>query len=791
MEHKSDSRKQQLVSRAKSIPKKDRVQIIHGMAETEIHAVLGQCLSRVYPDSTVEVTHGRDEYGRDLVIVHADPIRRHAIGLVVKKGKQGQQITGKTGGPVDEIISQASQALSIPGNLKTFYDDVPVTEVWVVLAGEITNNARRRLRFQLGQEVPTFAMDWVITQLTESYPEAFFGGRVTDAVESALEAMELGAAYRETGLPLSDCYVEPVLQRVQVSGYAEDDNVTLARFKIGRTNVASMLDKDSASFVFGMPGSGKSFLLQKIAIEALHAASTSTLGNRGEGQVTRVPILLRACDALTIKNPEDIPFAGYPAEVVANLAPSYILVDCLEELPPGDRATLLSQLKTVSEQIESQLVIATRTINFLPDALEGYGVYSLCPFTYQQSMKLLGKLVTDSGKLQTLKEGLAKHGNRLPLTPLALRLLVQLLDQHHEIPASITELFDQFTDLAVGKHDKDKGIASFFEWQAKKRFLSSFAFQGLMQNRQTSMSRDEFDAYVQQYASRYELRQDQIPDLIEELDRSCILDIDQMVSFSHRSYLDFYVGFHIYDHQSEISDVNALVEELYYEDVWGDAALFYVGLKKEIDVELLARLAEHASEAPSADIRLRNSLGRFMIGRLLQAAWHSEADVKAEGIRTALSEVPGLRQRLEDMSKDQRSIAWTDSLLLLLSRHAFGSVFLAQASKRVLDELAKVDKQSARELYQSALLLWGISGQLESDAVAELVEKLEKRTVAGDLEAVEKARLLLMLRLPASDRRSVEKAIDKRIRRMAKRAPGTFRAILPKPSRPRHRKKKR
>ena len=121
-----------LKNQAQSLTSAQRRQIISEYNETELYKPLRELLQAMRPNYTVEITHGPNEFGKDLVMVRIDDLTKDVIAIVVKCGK----ITGNTRGKVDEIRSQVEQALLHPVEMKSVYEELPVSKVLVMVAGQ-------------------------------------------------------------------------------------------------------------------------------------------------------------------------------------------------------------------------------------------------------------------------------------------------------------------------------------------------------------------------------------------------------------------------------------------------------------------------------------------------------------------------------------------------------------------------------------------------------------------------------------------------------------------------------
>lgn len=395
-------------------------------------------------------------------------------------------------------------------------------------------------------------------------------------------------------------------------------------------------------------------------------------------------------------------------------------------------------------------------------------------------MKLLQKLVTDDLKIREIEDGLEKLERRIPLTPLSLRLLVRLVEEGNEIPASLAELYQQFTDLALGRYDRKKGIAVVFEYEVKKRFLAELAFRLFVEQDTLVVTMQQFEGFLDEYSTRYNWAADQVPAFVDELKRSCVLEFEPHVAFAQRSFLEFFAGYYLYEHRDEIEGLSKTAVQHYYQDIWGDVVFFYVGLRRELPAELLEALLEHVSADEGEERMLSHAVGKFMIGRLLQAAWHSESRIKSMGIEGCVDSLPDVRHRLSQRLEGSMGSGWADLILLLLSRESFGSALLAKEAIVILEDLVSPDSESPHRLAKAVVLLAGIVAHVIPEDRPALVEALHTQISSEVMDTVEKARLMLMLRIPARSLEGATKAIKRRLKRMRRRTPKVFEGILPK-----------
>ena len=100
--------------------------------------------------------------------------------------------------------------------------------------------------------------------------------------------------------------------------------------------------------------------------------------------------------------------------------------------------------------------------------------------------------------------------------------------------------------------------------------------------------------------------------------------------FRHRSFLDFFAAFYVFEKRDEIEHVTDFIVATYFSDLWGEVAFFYIGLRREINDTILGKIFSFKGEG------LRSHLDKFCSGRLIQAGWHSPAKIIYDGIRRAV-----------------------------------------------------------------------------------------------------------------------------------------------------------
>ena len=293
----------ELSQHARVLPVDKRREILAALPETELHKHLAALFQAMGPDYTVAITHGNGEFGKDLTLVKQDSIAMTVVGVVVKRG----DIKGQTLGDVDdvagrvrlvvahqggqklsEIRSQVRQALAHPAEIPTCFARLPVNRVLVVLAGEMSGQARSRLEKEVvGATLEIHDMEWLVRNFTEYYPQVFFQGKVVDYVQSRIDELETKHWLSKTGKTLTECFVEPILIAYDPHSelMTEDVRLVVQRRKISFAELEDEIGRTKRMVLVGDPGAGKSAALSMLSLNLLRRSYASLTRGTGTARV--------------------------------------------------------------------------------------------------------------------------------------------------------------------------------------------------------------------------------------------------------------------------------------------------------------------------------------------------------------------------------------------------------------------------------------------------------------------------------------------------------------------------
>ena len=217
----------------------------------------------------------------------------------------------------------------------------------------------------------------------------------------------------------------------------------------------------------------------------------------------------------------------------------------------------------------------------------------------------------------------------------------------------MTELYDRFFDMILGREDREKGIQVLFDYLVKKRFLAELAYSEFREKNRLEIPRADFDAFLNSYADQYGLSVEELTNFVREIDRASILNQREDVKFRHRSFLDYFAAFYVYENREYIPTLNDLIVETYFDDIWSEVSFFYIGLQRRINQNLLEKFYSFEGK------ELTSEMDKLLSGRLLQAGWHSPTQQHVFGIENAIRYAPRVQRNFKKSWRVQSPMSQT------------------------------------------------------------------------------------------------------------------------------------
>lgn len=781
-----------LATLAKALSFEERKRRLMRLDESDLRLYISRLLEKAKPDSVVEITHGAEELGKDLVVVEKGVFGKEVTGIVVKTGVIG----GKTMGKVAEIADQVEQCFDHPARLKTITEPLKISRVWIMAAGPFTSKGHIRLQAKLAKissAIQIFDITWLAEQFTTFYPQVFFEGAVIEFINEKILELESKKMISRCAINLSDAWVDPLVAGIDEVIGLDEHSITLVfeQKRLPFSNLKTLALQVGKKIVLaGDPGTGKSTALAKMTLDLFKDAfNVIAKGKLKETEIIQIPILTSARDVLHAQSTEAFineQFSDCPAR--ERFSVSILLIDSLDEVSHKERLSVIDKASQIGQSLNCNVLVASRKVEAIKEPIPGYDRFELLSFDLSRAINLMGKLVRDSELLKILRDGLTKIQFQILMTPLSLSLLIDIAENYREIPASLTELYDRFTDIALGRFDKEKGIDVLFEYEVKKRFLAELAYTEFLQKNNLDIQKTDFALFVSNYSQRYSWDREKLNDFVREIERAGILTISDVVSFCHRSFLDYFAAYHIYVGQGRIGKdrLDDMIRKLYFSDVWGDVAFFFIGLNREINEETIDKIVSYDREGLIYDI------DRFLVGRLLQAGWHSTSEVKISTLRRLLTFAPRIRKTVVEAAAQKKPgfpEIFGDFLILALCEIGLVSGFIEKEERLLFNELSS--NRDSQSLYSSLLILRAIRKFCSTEELRGLIDSiLDAMPETKSLTPEDQARLLVLCSNIEIDDPDVKKYIKRKILRIWEKHPGIRQRLLPQPKKGFRRKSK-
>lgn len=778
---------QELSQRARAISRDQRRTMIGSLNSNELNANLMALFRAMEPNYRVETS---SLPALDLVVVKEDTITKDVIGVAIKRGN----IMSKTLAEVESLVTSVNQIFNtkvevlfttdsrghLPGTSKTSPQTISINKVFIVVTGAISNRGIRILNKQSVGPIELFDLEWLVESFTEFYPQVFYEGAVINLIQRKIQDLETRSWRNKENVNLSDCFVEPIVRRMDIPLTIDEIRIatTIATRRLPFSKLRSIISSKQKIILVGDPGTGKSAALSKLGIELLKQGYTALTKDTTHRNKPDLPIIVTAKEMVTTMDlAELLSFCIGDQEMRNRINVSVLMVDALDEVPAPVREEVVDRCRSFSETLDCALIITSRKIDLVNSTPKGYRKYELLPFEASQALQLFEKLHGNDELIQTLRGELNKIRYQIPMVPLSLLLLLELVEENREVPASLTELYERYTDIVLGRHDKRKGIEVLFEYTIKKRFLADLAYTEFLEKGRLEIPVTDYETFLNRYADEYSLEKNYIDQFVREIERAGVLRVgEDEVIFGHRSFLDYFAAFYMFDKRDELERIEDLIIERYFDDFWCDTIFFYIGHKREIGSKLLDKLFSYSTEERPV---LKTAIDKFLIGRLLQAGWHSPTRVKLSGLEAAFELLPDIRHGLFEYSKAKKwkvpGIA-SDFFLLMLTDLSFRSTFLAKEMKVLLEKQLQGNDRTG----MLVSLFWAIKPFIHYTEAKSYADKILNAIVADtSAPSEDKARSLVMLKFVQRGDREMTKVIQKKLNLIQQKEAGIFKKLLP------------
>ncbi len=732
--------------------KQDKLDYLHSISkEVELHALLEELLPEMGFED-VKVTHekgNKPEFGKDVVCSRHDKLenKKDWYAFVVKKGT----IAGNASA-VREIQDQVYECFKYPYKSIEQKKKIPINKVKVVTNQHFSSGAKEKV-FESNPDDRANVDFWdderLIAFIDEYYPKFWVKGskQYKKYIERLQERIKVDGLVKS--LSLNNKKVERILNNAIEPRLSERITNEDGSIKMVQKSANTLISIPDNSIIIGEPGAGKSTLFKTLSNEII---TQNSLRNNQDFY----PILL------TFKEIEQSEFNIDKAienffnrewnsdlhidwKNIIQTESCAIFIDALDELPViSSKEKALESLRTFREEHPNiKIICSSRPSDYLFHNCETIG------FRYLEIEQLNGRqvqqflnnyfgedIIKSKSLLKSLKDSAILE--KLPKTPLTIALITILFDEKEvEIPATITDLYEMFVNLLIGKTEPKDNV-ELIEIGIKHRLLCHIA-KHLHTNLIQKLRREELFDVLQQYSTERGQPLD-IDKIIDELlDQVGLLFINSKgeIAFKHQSFQEYFTAYEIFHHRQ--SDRKLFIKN--FNDLWWqNVAVFYAGMTKDAPT-LLDEILE-ASEPKNLSELISNTGG---IGKLLQALFNTPIEQRKKGVLRGVKNTnKSIEHIIETDSKETEF--WKNfskyGLMQIFGgwfKHNFWSITLNEPLKQQFDDLLPMLSQeelNPEERFRVEYNLFLISAILASDdfRTFEPMRQLVEIAKLNDLE---------------------------------------------------------
>lgn len=398
-----------------------------------------------------------------------------------------------------------------------------------------------------------------------------------------------------------------------------------------------IMQNSKSCIIEGDTGSGKSTLLKEIGrLQIKEQQDLKTL------PIFISPVLLYNSN-LSIETAAVKLLKNKVPGIWTEIIKSYkilFLVDNIDEFAESEQKNVIDQLNDLSESKNIRYILTTRSVKTgkISAFCKDVSIFQLRKFNDSQIKEFASRFFNDEGIANNLLEALEDYRilERLPLTPLSLSLIALVYEkENYEIPATISDIYDNFNQLILGKITAVKKF-DIIKFNFRERILSIYALEILQNNNSRPYKKGEFIEYFKNY---FKEKSSQVTsDVIEEfleyfIENSGILKIEEeeYVNFSHKSFLEYYASLEIFKHKRSLE--SDLIEN-FLDLNWQNVAIFFAGQSKDMP-DFLSSILTKVRKSSLLDEHNNAILG---LGYLLQALYQTDNKLRQEAVLLALDQ---------------------------------------------------------------------------------------------------------------------------------------------------------
>lgn len=683
---------------------KDKISFIHKFCkEPELFETL-RLLFKEKGFADVEITHGNNEFGKDLIFSMVDTAINEKIWYsAVVKNKNARQNDFVSGG---EIQQQVELSLKHPYT-NASGKSIQISRVFVIVNGSVTTNARQVLSSNYDNFIKSSVIIWDY-QLLISEIETHTKDLFLNDLEPAIQIFEKNQiaflsdiSKSNQLLQLNMIDIDEIFVNVQTTNSKHVKKVeTYVQFEEdGKAKPKPVEDIDGLDevinshknfIVHGIPTSGKTLFLKRLGIRLIKAKKNNLVFyfqfadiiDMNKGQLYDLDT--KMMDQYSIRTNNEI-------LILENYERVILLLDSFDDIKNEElKCSILSNVDDfiAKSPIKNlQMVVAMRTTEIIDKEkkLAEFEKTELQPFNISQALKLVEKIIPNNKAKSTAFTKAMKDSmlsSSILRTPLALTLMAILYRDEtidlEELPANITELYNKFTDTYLDRWDNSKGVSQQYKYEQTKNILGFIAME-IHSSESNYISEEDLEVFLTNLRKEYNYEEIDNPnEFIKHLKlKSGVLNFDESThtfTFFNHYFQEYFVSLCI-DENNEQG-----LKDNFFEEWWENAIVFYCGKNPRRD-KFILDIAKTIIPVELKDLYLYLSL----LSKSLQANHSIPIKSRLKIIKRLINEFD--RFFLEFIKEGEKgntfATASTTMDLILIFRDFFDKLF---SSKHISNE---------------------------------------------------------------------------------------------------------
>lgn len=597
----------------------------------EFHPILHRLFNAMPGFYRVDYNQGPDELGADFILHRKDEVLEVVdhIGVVVKIGKLTTNFS--------EIERQIDECFLVRRKSKDGIDEIQINEVWVVISENVTRNAKEKIFAKYpGKRVRIFPGEDVARLLDKYVPNEFITTppqlqQYSSEAQLRLSIEDQNSLVVPGG---ADFYIDPIIERLE---YDHTGRLCSTKSVGGIDKLLSKMSESPFSFIEGGMGIGKSKLVRELVRKYLSSSQFE------KGNV--FPYFLH-CNTFLAEYGFDIEKLASEVRAKYRLNGAcklQVILDGFDEvdLSSDERHSKLDAiLGYLARGAGIGLCITSRPAdewNMFGARAQSLDIYRLKPLRGSKAIEFLAKIGGQLDVNSRIIRDIADSKLFLSLegSPIAFMLLGRLIAENkHDVPSNLTELFQKYLELILGRWEIAKGLRSQVEYEVAMEALTWLGGV-LMDRKLREVGRSELISHIEEYSKERGIDVD-VSELVPKLyARSGVLfcNVDQdCVGFRHRSFCEFFYARLLHGRNGKGIEITSACFHPY----WANAYFFLAGHLRDCP-DFIKSLANTEVRDDSERFARALNFGNFML-----AGYLTPQKVVSDALRIVIKDLASL-----------------------------------------------------------------------------------------------------------------------------------------------------